>query len=81
LISKGITMKNQKTYIIKVDNWGKVDIHSQLSESEVIKRMFEIADSTPGAIVTIVSKGSQLSIDLFSEEWQNKIEAIGLSTN
>ena len=68
-------------YIIKVDDWGKVDIHSQLSGSEVIKRMFEIAGSTPGAIVTIASKGSQLSIDLACEEWQDRIEDIGLSTS
>jgi len=74
-------MKNQRTYIIKVDDWGKIDIHSQLSGSEVIKRMFEIAESTPGAIVTIKSKDSHISIDLACEEWQDKIEDIGLSTN
>jgi len=73
--------KEMQKYIIRVNDWGKVDIHSQLSGSEVIKRMFEIADSTPGAIVTIASKGSNLSINLFSEEWQDKIESIGLSTN
>ena len=73
--------KEMQKYIIRVNDWGKVDIHSQLSGSDVVKRMFEIADSTPGAIVTIASKGSNLSINLFSEEWQDKIESIGLSTN